>query len=185
MLIGITGVIGSGKSMVGEILKKENYLFFDCDEFVKEAYQDKDIIQALDKEFNCKNANKQDIKKTILEQPSKVLKLNEIIHPYVFKKIIELKNKYQNELLFMEIPLLFECELQTICDYTLTVVASKDVIEQRLKNRNIENYSLMRILMQFQLNQETKAELADQIVENTSTIEELEKNLHSVIANFK
>lgn len=51
MLIGITGVIGSGKSFIGQLLKEKNYPVYDSDEFVLKAYQDEKILLALQKVF--------------------------------------------------------------------------------------------------------------------------------------
>jgi len=53
MLIGITGIIGSGKTFIGNMLKKMGYVVYDSDDFVKQAYLKNNIKVLLNKEFGC------------------------------------------------------------------------------------------------------------------------------------
>lgn len=186
MLIGITGVIGSGKSFIGQLLKEKNYLVYDSDEFVLKAYQDEKILLALQKVFfNNAPFDKAKLKELLYNQPSNLQKLNQIIHPFVICQIQEIKKKYENDLVFVEIPLLFECHLESLCDYTITVKTSKCLQKKRLKTRNLQQFHFMQFLQKQQLSQKEKIRRADFIIENKMNLKKTKKSLQSFVDNLK
>ena len=182
MLIGITGVIGSGKSFIGQLLKDKNYPVYDSDEFVLKAYQDQNILLTLQKTFfNHAPFDKIKLKELLYNQPSNLQKLNQIIHPFVITQIQEIKKKYENDIAFVEIPLLFECQLESLCDYTITVKTSKRLQKKRLKMRNFQQFRFMEFLQKQQLSQKEKIRRADFVIENKMNLKKTKKSLQSLV----
>ena len=85
--IGITGSLASGKSTVAKIISRK-YPLFSADTAVKDLYKEKKFIFKIKKIFNIKNKNiKNEIKKIIQTDSSKLRKLELIVHPLVRKKM--------------------------------------------------------------------------------------------------
>ncbi len=186
MLIGITGTIGSGKSYIGKLIESIGYKVYDSDDFVKEAYQNNQILQLLEEEFECFNNgvfDKTKLKEILIKDKKNIDKLNYIIHPYVIRRIKETSNT--DELVFVQIPLLFECNLEFICDATVCVNVDNKLKETRLLNRDKENYEFIKYLESLQFTQEKKSLLADFIVVNDCDDETLIKRLKSIIDKIK
>ena len=166
MIIAITGCIGSGKSYIANKIKTiYSYDVFSSDTFAKLAYDDINIQKQLDLVFNCIIDNKVDtsiIKEKLNEK--NVKKLNAIIHPFVIEKILKVKDEYKNSIAFIEVPLLFESNLQHLFDYTISISVDEKLRKKRLLNRDTNNYQNMVKLEKYQLDNDSKAKLADFIL---------------------
>lgn len=95
------------------------------------------------------------------------------------------QKKYENDLVFVEIPLLFECHLESLCDYTITVKTSKCLQKKRLKTRNLQQFQFMQFLQKQQLSQKEKIRRADFIIENKMNLKKTKKSLQSFVDNLK
>ena len=90
--IGLTGGIGSGKTFIAEILKANfDIKIFDSDHSAKEIIQkNKSVKKSIILNFGKKSYvddefNNKFISKTVFNNPEKLIKLNSIVHPLVFK----------------------------------------------------------------------------------------------------
>lgn len=188
MLVGITGIIGSGKTFIGNMLKKMGYVVYDSDDFVKQAYLKNNIKDLLNKAFGCvieDRVDKQIIKNEIIKNHQKLQQLNEIIHPDVISSILEIKRNNLNQLVFVEIPLLFECNLQIYCDYTIAVLIDEEMQQKQLKNRDEKNYEFMKILLNEQFSQEKKASMANATIQNQKDLQKVYHSLESLVAKLQ
>lgn len=188
MLVGITGIIGSGKTFIGNMLKKMGYVVYDSDDFVKQAYLKNNIKVLLNKAFGCvieDRVDKQIIKNEIIKNHQKLQQLNEIIHPDVISSILEIKRNNLNQLVFVEIPLLFECNLQIYCDYTIAVLIDEEMQQKQLKNRDEKNYEFMKILLNEQFSQEKKASMANATIQNQKDLQKVYHSLESLVAKLQ
>lgn len=186
MLIGITGIIGSGKSTIGKWLKQQGFLVYDSDEMVKEAYQNQAIFSQIQQTFFKKEPfDKRKLKEMIYQDKNYLTMLNQFIHPYVIQQIQQLKNQAKNTMIFVEIPLLFECHLENLCDYTIVVTTNKEMQKERLKSRNPDAVDFLLYLQQQQFSQEEKSKRADFIIENSADFKTTEKSLESLVDKLK
>jgi len=99
--LGIVGEIGSGKTYVSKVFKHYGYSVFDADKVVHNIYKkNKFINQKISKIFKLsgKRVNPKDLAYVIIKNPSKLAKLNKIIHPEVKKNLLDFirKNKKKN-----------------------------------------------------------------------------------------
>ena len=184
--IAITGGIASGKSETTKYLKTLGFKVIDSDKIVKELYQKKEVINLIKENFNVVENNKINFKKLsnlIFSDENEKLKLEKLIHPLVFT---EMENKLNNEfyhLIFIDIPLLFETNYNNY-DYSLLITTSlNNQIERLMKRDNIKkDLSLLKINSQIPLTKKEK--LADYIIYNNDSINELHKNIDKFLLNF-
>lgn len=183
MIIAITGCIGSGKSY---ILNKINSIYkidvFSSDEFVLKAYDDENIKSKLNDVFSCVVNNKVD--KTIIKSKlnnSNIDKLNEIIHPFVKKMILDVKRNYKDSIAFIEVPLLFETNMDILFDASIAIDVDDDLRHQRLKNRNPNNYLNMLKLEKRQLSNEQKIKRATYVLKSSENDDLNLRQLNDII----
>jgi dephospho-CoA kinase len=86
------------------------------------------------------------------------------------------------EALVVEVPLLFEAGMEGAFDATVAVVTDEEVRAQRAGERGHE---VVDERAARQLTQEEKAELADHVVANSGTIEELEQTLSELLEKLR
>tara|TARA_B100000900_G_scaffold121636_1_gene102647 strand:+ start:508 stop:1110 length:603 start_codon:yes stop_codon:yes gene_type:complete len=153
--IAVTGNIGSGKTTICGIIKNLGFKVFESDQEVKEILEEKEQIQSLLKEFHLKipgliNNNKIDKEKLgdfVFSNPTELKKLENLIHPKVWKRKEEFLLKHKNEkLIFFDVPILFEKKLENNFDFIIYTKISKDIQKQRVlkrKNMNEKKFNLI------------------------------------------
>ena len=186
MIIAITGCIGSGKSFyTSKINSIYNYDVFSADTFSKMAYDDESIKLKLNKAFNCvidNKVNKELIKNKLNDENIKLL--NGIIHPFVIDKIKEVKEKYKNSIAFIEVPLLFETNIEYLFDFTISISVIDSLRRKRLLNRNALDYKKMIELEKYQYDNDKKASLADYVINSSEDDSQNLLNLEKIIKNI-
>ena len=183
-VIGLTGGIASGKSTVTDILKKRfNYIVIDADQLARQAVEPgsaglRKISAAFGNEVIDENRelNRSMLGEIIANDPQAREKLNAVIHPEI-KKLYDQQIKFYQDLgmptVFFDCPLLFETNLQNTVDEIILVVADKAIRIKRIMERDglSEEQAVKRIEMQ--MSDEEKIPLADIIIENNGSKEDL------------
>lgn len=195
LVIGITGVIGSGKTTMASIIEKEGFKVFFTDEVAKEIVNtDEKIRKRLVEEFgdevfdNKGQLNSKFISDIVFgsDDDSMLNKLNSIIHPPVIQKMIEITRdceKQGEKIIFFESALIFEAGLEEGFDYIISIVSDIEKIISRLENR----FSKIEVLKRLsrQISQEEKAKNSDFVIENNGSLEDLKKSISFVLNIIK
>lgn len=198
IIVGLTGGIATGKSTVSNFIKNslenKRIVIVDADKYSIEAVQNPNVYNQIKSAFpQCfhRDHNGNDVLdrrrlgELVFSNPSLKKKLESIIHPHVIKRIILrvlaawLSFK---SIVVLDVPLLFECKLDSWCNQVIVVSVSDPTIQtKRLRERNgwSEEEALARIASQIPL--EEKEKKADIIISNNETREYL---YEEIIAKF-
>lgn len=150
MKIAITGVVGTGKTSVSQVLRERGYFVFDSDDFSKHVVLEKTVKNKINKLLKfCGRSAEADYYKTI----GRIFDENEEIEdefekwyqPYLGRRIIdELEQiKTENGLIFCDIPNLNKKGIEEWFDIIWIVTCGEDICAKRIKARN--NYSQEKI----------------------------------------
>jgi dephospho-CoA kinase len=172
--IAIVGNIASGKSTVEDFIKAKGYKVYDTDKIAHEILaSNKSVID----EFGTNERAK--LAKIVFSEPEKLKKLEEIVHPLVKEEILGIFENNFN-IVFISVPQLFEAGFESLFDKIIYITADKDIRKNRLIRHNnfTEEEALRRIDAQKETN---KKEKADFVIENNSTIFELETYIDYVL----
>ena len=174
IVIGITGIFGSGKTTVSSILKKNKVPVISSDEIVHKILKKKIVKNNIREKFGDETINSRgaiNIKKLsdiVFSKKERKEEIEKLIHPLVFqeikKKILDFKKK-ECKITVVEIPLLFETKSEKYFDKILVVYTSPEVIKKRLKGKYSEEEVEKR--WQFQISQEIKKTKADFVIDNS------------------
>jgi dephospho-CoA kinase len=187
LVIGLTGGIASGKSTVSAMLMEKGITVIDADlearlavEKGEEAYDG--IVSRFGTEILQSNGeiDRAKLGAIIFHNEEERLALNAIVHPAVRKRMLEKKEQAiqkGEQLVVLDIPLLFESKLEHLADKTLLVYTDRETQLRRLMNRNSlsEEEAEARINSQMPLSE--KVRLADAVINNNGTIEETKEQL--------
>ncbi|MGV2418342.1 MAG UNVERIFIED_CONTAM: dephospho-CoA kinase, partial [Staphylococcus saprophyticus] len=189
-VIGLTGGIASGKSTVSELLSAHGFKVVDADiasrqavekgtkglERVKEAFGE----QAIDENGEMNRAY---VGEVVFNQPEKRLELNEIVHPIVREIMEKEKAQYLSEgyHVIMDIPLLFENNLQDTVDEVWLVYTSESIQIDRLMERNNISMEEAKARVYSQISIDKKRRMADHEIDNRDTKLELKQNLENLL----
>jgi len=187
--IGITGGIATGKSTFLKILKNMGFPVFSCDEVVNTLYNKSFIKEQLIKLFGRKilkgsQINRKKILKEILKNPELKKKLENIFHPEVKKNLFEFfQNNTGKEIVFAEVPLLFEAGWDKFFDEIWVITCSLPTQKKRLKDRGFSE-ELISKLISLQIPLCEKEKKAHKIFSSEKSIKELEKELKLILKEY-
>jgi len=169
--LGIVGEIGSGKTYISKVFKHYGYNVFNADKVVHNIYKkNKFINQKISKIFklNSKRVNLKDLANVIIKNPSKLVKLNKIIHLEVKKKLLEfIKKNKKEKLIVLDIPLLLETNFKYFADIVVFVDTADKILSKFRKKRKI-NLKLINVFKKYHFNKQKKKALSDFIIKNTN-----------------
>lgn len=187
--IGITGGIGSGKSIVSKILESMNYPVYNSDKEAKRIIKEnlevrKQLIDFFGVEVYANNElNRSYLANIIFNDNTALEKVNSIIHPQV-RKDFETYCKVQNTgLIFNEAAILFETGGYKQFDRVVLVTANEQLRINRVMTRDGVKASEVQTRMNKQWSDEKKIPLADFVIKNeekeflTIQVEEMVKTL--------
>lgn len=191
--IAITGGIGSGKSSVSDYLEKKGYPVLRADLIAKEMMaQNADIKKLIIKEFGEESyegdrLNTKFIAANVFNNEDNVLKINAIVHPPVMERIDNISNELfqKHNIVFIETALVYEANLEDFFDYILLVLADEKQRIQRVINRENISEDEVRARMHHQIPDEEKKDDADFVLDNNTTIQELENRIEFIMILIK
>ena len=184
IFLGLTGVLGSGKSTVARLLKERGLDVIDMDALAKESLNWKetqdDVKAAFGDEYVVDGiVDVVKLRGAAFNQGDALRKLEAIIHPRVraeVKKRIEALEERGARAVVFDHPLLFETTFDEKVDKVIVVAADMETIKRRLKKRGMQADDVERRLS-FQIPLAQKVASADYVINNNGTEEELEREV--------
>jgi dephospho-CoA kinase len=194
-LIGLTGGIASGKSTVAAILRRLGAAIVNADELAREVVQPdtpgwQEIVATFGAEVlqPDRSLDRQKLRKIVFDDPDARKKLEAVIHPRV-RALAEQRIKEHAgagfEIIVYEVPLLFEGNLQNSLRPVVLVAAGIATQKKRLEQRDRLAASEAEKHIAAQMSLEEKRRLADYVIENDGSIEELERQVREVLTKIK
>lgn len=188
-LIGLTGGIGAGKSEALAAFARLGAETFSTDAAVHELLSTeemRDLLvqrwgeQMLDQEGGLDRAA---IASVVFADPGELEWLESELHPRVGERIQAWRESLSTDagLAVVEVPLLFESGMDRFFDATVAIVADEETRRRRAEARG---HAGLEGRTGRQLTQEEKAQRATHAVVNDGTVEDLERKLSELVAEF-
>ncbi|NET72154.1 MAG: dephospho-CoA kinase [Sphaerospermopsis sp. SIO1G2] len=190
-LIGLTGGIATGKSTVANHLATAyNLPILDADIYAREAVSSgSPILAKIAQKYGQEilladgNLNRAKLAEIIFNQPQEREWVENIIHPYVRNCFSQAINQSSANTLVLVIPLLFEAKLENLVTEIWVVACSETQQKSRLMQRNNLTDEQAAARMKSQLSMAEKIARANLVLDNSSTLESLLKQVDQVICN--
>ena len=189
--VALTGGIGTGKSTASKILNDLGAFIFDADKKAKNILKNNEKVQSeLIAEFGTdimsgdEKIDNNKLARIAFQDQDHQLRLNSIIHPYVFQEIDEIFDdvleKGTNDIFVVDAALIYESGADTHMDYVIVITALLKIRMERALQR--ETLSRDEILKRIDLQwpEEDKIALADFVIHNDSTEKELLNSISDI-----
>lgn len=192
MVIGITGSSGAGKSTICDMLKKYYKVkIINADKIAKKLSRKGtnyiiDIIEKFGKDIVDEEGElrRKRLAEIIYNNPEKRKELNNCTFKYIRKEIEKQVKKEQESdtTVIIDAPLLFECELDKLCDKVIGIISKRELQLERIVARDNVDYENAEKRLNAQESNEFYKEKCDEIIENNNDIFKI-GNLVKKIAN--
>ena len=175
--IGITGGIGSGKSLVCRIFHTLGVPVYDADSRAKAVMTtDGILISHIKKEFGVLSyredgsVDREYLAKEVFNNAERLKLLNNLVHPRVAKDFERWVNEQKSNYILKEAALLFEAKSYTALDKVIVVFAPGELRIKRVLQRDPHRTKeQIREIIQNQLQEEEKLKRADFVIMNDET----------------
>jgi len=173
MQIGVTGGIGSGKSLVCKIFNSMGIPIYEADFRAKELTNKDEVVKEKilttfgKKSFLNNRLNKVYLAQEVFNNTEKLKQLNAIIHPAVADDYDIWQSQFKNyKYVIKEAAILFESGSFKTCDKVILVDAPRNIRMKRVIQRDLVSEDEVEKRMNNQWSSEKKAELSDFIIMN-------------------
>lgn len=189
-IIGLTGGIGSGKTMVAQYIQSQGIPVYIADEEAKKVMNTPEVVAAVAKTFGNDviengSVNRQKVAQLVFNSPEKLKQLNEIIHPRVKQDFDNWVEKHHNfPFVVKEAAILFESGSYQFCDKIITVTAPLTVRLQRVMERDSVTRDQVLARMQNQWDDEKKVALSDFVIHNIR-IEDTKSQVDNILKTLR
>jgi dephospho-CoA kinase len=180
-LIGLTGAIAAGKSEALAALAGLGAATLSSDAVVHELLGTPGVRERLIERWGAEVApdgvvDRARVGTIVFERPDELRWLESLLHPLVGRTIGEwvVGLTPDTPVAVVEVPLLFESQMDNVFDATLSVVAPDEARAERASSRGTD---LLAERSGRQLSQEEKADRATFVVGNDGTVADLEARL--------
>ena len=170
--------------------QKHGYKLFTLLSLSRDALTiDQDCIMKVQKLFGCVQDGVVDRKalgRIIFHNKEAKKQLEDIIHPYVIKKLKEaIDGNQDKDCLFLDIPLLFESHLEYLCDKIIVVYVNETRQLMRLMKRDQIDESYAKTIMSQQISSEVKKNKADIVLDNNGDLQSLYEQIDKMMKGIK
>lgn len=176
-IIGLTGTIGSGKSTVAKLLA-QTYPVIDCDvvnaHLLEPGQKGFEQLKSLDYiVLKDGKIDKQHMANEIFRDPKKKKEVESLLHPLIFEEVDAWIRQQKGEIVFVEMPILFEIGAQSCFDQIWCVVCNEQTaIERLMKYRNF-SYEQAKMRIENQWSQKKKRAQSTIVIDNSGSFDQL------------
>ncbi|HEX6916294.1 MAG TPA: dephospho-CoA kinase [Chitinophagaceae bacterium] len=170
--VGLTGGIGSGKSVVAEVFGVLGIPVFDADSAARELMEhDTELISAIIREFGEATyqdgkLNRKYLAAQVFGNEYKLARLNALVHPAAIRAALDWADKQQAPYVIKEAALMFEAGSASSLEYVIGVYAPKNLRIQRVMDRSSMTRAEVLERMQNQVDDNIKMRLCDFVIVN-------------------
>ena len=182
MKLGVTGGVGSGTSMVCAYLAERGIPIVKTDDLARKAVLPGSpaynrIVSLFGGRIVARDGHldRMLLRDLITRDPGKKAELEGIIHPEVFRLMAEaydMARQNGDEIIAVEVPLLFEVGMESLFDDTLLVCANRDIRIRRIMARDQVTREQAVALIGIQMPEDEKRKRAGYVIENNGSAEE-------------
>lgn len=189
-VIGITGAIGCGKTTFANMIKKMGYEVFDADKEVARIYENDNFLQLLKSVFprviTKQGVDKKLLRKIVFSNQQELLKLEDIIEPFLHQIFVHKINETADKkgVMFIDAVLLFEKGWNHFCKQVICVMVDPEIQKNRVMARDHITEEEFYKIYNLQMNNELKCKMSDIVVDTNCSLEELEKKAKEVLRNI-
>lgn len=154
--IGITGIIGSGKSMLSQVFRSMDIPVYDADTRARELMNNNFTIRIRlklefgEETYRNDKINKEYLRKIVFGDEKNRQIINSIVHPAVKNDFIAWREKTGAKIVAIESAIIFDARLEDILDKIIFVEAAEDILVKRICFRDnvSEEIALNKIKLQ-------------------------------------
>lgn len=180
VLIGVTGGIGSGKTVVCEMFTALGAPVFNADESSKQIADTdpsarQEIIGLLGPRAytDGKTMDRAFVASKVFADPELLQSLNEILHPRVFERIDVWRQTLTSPYALVEAALIFESGLDEVLDYTMVILADDTLrVDRTIKRSGLGRDEVLRRMLHQMTNDELRRHSDFQLV-NEGAVDDL------------
>ncbi len=188
--LGVTGSMASGKSTIGAVFAGAGIPVFDADSAVHEMYLEPppQLVDAVPGAVVDGRIDRGRLSEMLVEDPGMMASLEAITHPFVLSRataFLEAARSSGEPIAVLDVPLLFESGLDSLCDRTLVTVAPEALREERIIHRSSMSEALRRLLQSRQMPDVEKTARADYVVDTTRSEGEVEAMIRDIITTLR
>ncbi|MEK7847113.1 MAG: dephospho-CoA kinase [Nitrospinota bacterium] len=196
LLIGLTGGIATGKSLVSTILKELGAFIIDADKIAREVVEpDKpawlDIVKFFGRDIlnEDRTINRKRLGVIVFNDHVKKKRLEEIIHPRVIeeenRRIEEYKRINPDGMAIIDAALLIEAGGRNRVDRLIVVYADRDTQLRRLIERDRLSLEEAERRINSQMPLAEKVKIADFVIDNSAKLEDTKKQVIEIFNKLK
>ena len=185
--IGVTGGIGSGKSLACRFLEQCGAQVFAADEVARDLMEHRpEVRRAVESEFGGGSylpsgaLNRPWLASRVFGDPDALNRLNGIVHPAVQSAFQDVRDQCTAALLVHEAALIYESGADRRLDAVVVIVAPFELRLARVVNRDDVTQTQVLERMKYQLSTEELARRADVVVGNSGSPEALDEKMREL-----
>ena len=188
--IGLTGVVGSGKTTAVNYFKSLGVPVFIADDSAKKIMTNDTDLKSNIIDLLGENAylglelNKEFISDRIFNNKDLLISINNLVHPKVNKAYNNWLKEQNFTYSIYEAALIFENKSESHFDKIICIKTPLDIIHYRLKSRPNYSKNKINLILKNQISQDVKCSKSDFCIDNTS-IDELREQINRIHISFK
>ncbi len=190
-IIGLTGSIASGKSTIAKLFQALGATIIDADHIAKTIVEPNSYcFQEIHKRYQgrftdlTQGLDRKALRKFIFNNLDEKKWLEDITHQQILLQMQSLSEQATTNYVIWDVPLLFEVKWDKFCDRTLIVYVDPQTQIERLISRDNIDKNLALKMIDSQMSCDQKAELADDLIDNSLSLNENLDNLKQQIAKL-
>lgn len=183
LVVGLTGGMGCGKSTAAALFAEFGYHRLDADQVVREVLlRETDVIAAVRERFGAGvldvsgEVDRARLGEIVFADDAGLAWLENLLHPRLLAHWREEWAAVRNERFIVEVPLLFEKQLENWFDFTICVTTDSALQLRRLEQRGVP-HGIARQRLAKQLSLARKCELADFVLLNDGNLQFLREQV--------
>ena len=187
MIVGLTGGIGSGKSVAGDFFIELGIDVIDADHVSKNILDDNEsakklFLEQFGKKFIDKNNNvdRALLRDEIFKNENKKEALESIIHPLVREEIFNFIENSNSVYKIIMVPLIYETNSQDFYDKIVVVDCKEENQIIRASKRDNKTKNDIINIMKNQASSDERMSIADEVIRNDSSLDDLKKQVIKV-----
>jgi dephospho-CoA kinase len=196
LIVGLTGGVASGKSVVSRILKEEGAYLIDADQIARELVQPRtsaweELVKVFGKEILQKNGSihRKQLAAKVFSDPTQRDLLNRTLHPRIKeemgRRLKAIGQKDPEAIVVIDAPLLVEMGNHREMDKVIVVISTEAQQIARLREREGMDQEEARRIMASQMATKEKVKVADFVIRNEGSLEETERRAREVFQELK